>query len=33
MVMENRGKVDLDSTVHDIRSEAMASFEKRRIPY
>ncbi len=32
MVMENRGKVDLDSTVHDIRSEAMASFEKEGFP-
>ena len=32
MVMENRGKVDLDSTVHDIRSEAMSSFEKEGFP-
>ncbi|MFK5878265.1 MAG: Fe-S cluster assembly protein SufD [Flavobacteriaceae bacterium] len=32
MVMENRGKVDLDSTVHGVRSEAMASFEKEGFP-
>lgn len=32
MVMENRGKVDLDSTVHGIRSKAMASFEKEGFP-
>lgn len=32
MVMENRGKVDLDSNIHDIRSKAMASFEKEGFP-
>jgi len=32
MVLENRGKVDLDSNVHDIRSKAMASFEKQGFP-
>ena len=32
MVMENRGKVDLDSTVHGVRSKAMASFEKEGFP-
>ncbi len=32
MVLENRGKVDLDSNIHDIRSEAMASFEKEGFP-
>jgi len=32
MVMENRGKVDLDSSIHDIRTKAMASFEKEGFP-
>lgn len=32
MVMENRGKVDLDSNIHDIRTKAMASFEKEGFP-
>jgi Fe-S cluster assembly protein SufD len=32
MVMENLGKVDLDSSIHDIRTKAMASFEKEGFP-
>ena len=32
MVLENRGKVDLDSTIHDIRCKAMASFEEKGFP-
>ena len=32
MVLENRGKVDLDSTIHDIRCKAMASFEETGFP-
>ncbi|AOW21342.1 Fe-S cluster assembly protein SufD [Urechidicola croceus] len=32
MVFENQGKLDLDSNVHDIRSEAISAFEKQGFP-
>lgn len=32
MVLENQGKLDLDSSIHDIRTEAISSFEKQGFP-
>jgi len=32
MAFENRGNIDLDSTVHELRTEAMAQFEKLGFP-
>lgn len=32
MAFENKGKVDLDSTIHEIRTKAMANFEAKGFP-
>ncbi|MCF6279020.1 MAG: Fe-S cluster assembly protein SufD [Flavobacteriaceae bacterium] len=32
MVLENQGKLDLDSSIHDIRTEAISVFEKQGFP-
>lgn len=32
MVLENQGKLDLDSSIHDIRTEAISAFEKQGFP-
>ena len=32
MAFENKGNIDLDSKVHEIRTEAMATFEKQGFP-